>query len=181
MAWDPWGHKDRFLALWEQVAGHYRDYPPELLFELLNEPNDQLNASLWNRYVFEALELVRETNPTREVVIGPAQWNAYDWVSTFAVRVYASRRRVGGRGSAELAGHDLGGDGGTKSGYYQQLCFGRRLGAAQEGSHPAGGVWRILPSGHGFPRPLDRVRAGRGGTTRVRLGVLGVWFRLRRL
>jgi endoglucanase len=85
MAWDPWSHKDRFLALWEQVAGHYRDYPPDVLFELLNEPNEQLNASLWNRYVFEALELVRRTNPTREVIIGPTQWNAYDWVSTLDI------------------------------------------------------------------------------------------------
>ena len=64
MAWDPWNHKDRFLALWEQIAEHYQDYPPEVLFELLNEPNDQLNASLWNRYLFEALEPVRKTNPT---------------------------------------------------------------------------------------------------------------------
>jgi len=85
MAWDPWGHKDRFLAIWQQVAEHYKDYPSSVLFELLNEPNEQLNASLWNKYSAEALRIVRETNPTRDVVIGPAQWNAYDWVSTLDV------------------------------------------------------------------------------------------------
>ncbi|MEW6029469.1 MAG: glycoside hydrolase family 5 protein [Chloroflexota bacterium] len=85
MAWDPWSHKDRFLGIWEQVAEHYKDYPPTVLFELLNEPNDQLDAALWNGYVSEALAIVRETNPTREVVIGPVWWNAYDWVSTLDV------------------------------------------------------------------------------------------------
>jgi len=85
MAWDPWGHKDRFLAIWQQVAEHYKEYPSSVLFELLNEPNEQLNASLWNKYSAEALRIVRETNPTRDVVIGPAQWNAYDWVSTLDV------------------------------------------------------------------------------------------------
>ena len=85
MMWDPWSHKDRLLSIWKQVAEHYKDYPPAVLFELLNEPNDQLNASLWNQYLAEALAAVRETNPTRDVVIGPASWNAYDWVSTLDV------------------------------------------------------------------------------------------------
>jgi endoglucanase len=82
MAWDPWTHKDRFLGIWQQVAGHYQDYPSGVLFELLNEPNDQLDASLWNEYAKDALAVVREDNPTRDVVIGPVSWNAYNWVST---------------------------------------------------------------------------------------------------
>ncbi len=85
MAWDPWSHKDRFLEIWKQIAEHYQDYPPTVLFELLNEPNDQLDAALWNQYIAEALAIVRATNPTREVVIGPASWNAYNWVSTLDV------------------------------------------------------------------------------------------------
>ncbi len=85
MAWDPWSHKDRFLGITKQVAEHYKDQPPAVLFELLNEPNDQLNASLWNQYLVEALAVVRETNPTRTVVIGPVSWNAYDWLSTLDV------------------------------------------------------------------------------------------------
>ncbi|HEX6033337.1 MAG TPA: glycoside hydrolase family 5 protein [Anaerolineales bacterium] len=85
MMWDPWSHKDRYLGIWKQVAEHYKDYPSNVLFELLNEPNDQLNASLWNQYLVEALVIVRETNPTRDLVIGPTSWNAYDWVSTLDV------------------------------------------------------------------------------------------------
>ncbi len=69
---------NQFVFLWEQIAEHYKDYPPQVLFELLNEPHDQLDAALWNIYVVDALKVVRETNPTRDVIIGPANWNAYD-------------------------------------------------------------------------------------------------------
>ncbi len=85
MMWDPWSNKDRFLGIWKQVAEHYKDYPSNVLFELLNEPNDQLNAQLWNEYVVQALAVVRESNPTRDVIIGPTSWNAYDWLSTLDV------------------------------------------------------------------------------------------------
>jgi endoglucanase len=40
---------------------------------------------LWNQYLSESLAIVRETNPTRDVVIGPTSWNAYDWLSTLDV------------------------------------------------------------------------------------------------
>jgi len=85
MMTDPWGHKDRYLDIWKQVAEHYKDYPLNVLFELLNEPNTTLDVQLWNQYLTEALAIVRESNPTRDVVIGPVSWNAYDWLSTLDV------------------------------------------------------------------------------------------------
>lgn len=85
MASDPWSHKDRFLGLWRQIADRYKDHPSTVIFELFNEPNGQFNAALWNQYLVEALAVVRETNPSRDVVIGPVNWNAYDWLSTLEV------------------------------------------------------------------------------------------------
>ena len=82
---DPAENKDRYLGIWKLVAGHYKDSPPNVLFELLNEPNSQMDAALWNEYSGEALKIVRESNPTRDVVIGPVNWNAYDWVSALDV------------------------------------------------------------------------------------------------
>ena len=82
---DPQNHEDRFLGISKQVAEHYRDYPSSVLFELLNEPNARLDALLWNQYLAEALVVVRESNPTRDVVIGSVSWNAYDWLSTLVV------------------------------------------------------------------------------------------------
>ncbi len=79
---DPWGNEQRYLGIWKQLAKHYRDYPSNVLFELLNEPIDKLDASLWNRYALKALNIIRATNPTRDVVIGPVSANAYDWLTT---------------------------------------------------------------------------------------------------
>jgi len=82
---NPWGNEDRYLAIWQQVAEHYRDYSGQVLFELLNEPNGQLDAALWNKYAAEALAIVRESNPARDVILGAVNWNAYDWLSTLDV------------------------------------------------------------------------------------------------
>jgi endoglucanase len=70
--------RGRFLALWEQIAGHYRDFPPELIFELLNEPTDKVPAPEWNETLAAALAVVRATNPQRTVVVGPVGWNNID-------------------------------------------------------------------------------------------------------
>jgi endoglucanase len=85
MASDPVGHKDRFLGIWRQVAEHYRDHPPTVLFELLNEPTANLNPSLWNEYLTEALKIVRETNPTRDVIIEPVLSNGEDLFSELEI------------------------------------------------------------------------------------------------
>jgi aryl-phospho-beta-D-glucosidase BglC (GH1 family) len=72
---EPEKHEARFLALWQQIAEHYKDYPPALSFELLNEPHQNLTAEKWNRLLAKTLAVVRRTNPKRLVVIGPAAWN----------------------------------------------------------------------------------------------------------
>jgi endoglucanase len=80
MADDPIGKKEMFLAVWRQLAPRYKDQPSEVLFELLNEPNQKLTADLWNVYLAEALKIVRETNPTRTVIIGPWHWNNAEYL-----------------------------------------------------------------------------------------------------
>jgi endoglucanase len=69
------GLKPKFLATWEQLAEHYKGYPNTLLFELLNEPQEQLGAGEWNGLIKETLTIVRKTNPNRMVVIGPIDFN----------------------------------------------------------------------------------------------------------
>ncbi len=81
----PAENKVRFMAIWKQLAEHYKDYPPTVLFELLNEPNTDLTTSLWNEYAKETLAIVRATNPTRDVVIGPTQWNSYSQIYTLEI------------------------------------------------------------------------------------------------
>lgn len=78
MAEDPEGQKAQFLAFWQQVSEHCQKAPNSVLFEILNEPNKKLTPALWNRYFREALGVIREKNPTRTAIIGPAFWNSVD-------------------------------------------------------------------------------------------------------
>ncbi len=71
---DPDGHRDRFLAIWKQIAERYKDQPQAVCFELLNEPNDKLTADKWNAILGDALRIVRTTNPTRTVVVEGVFW-----------------------------------------------------------------------------------------------------------
>lgn len=73
---DPAGQKARFLSQWQQIADYFKDYPDSLLFEILNEPHDQLTSTLWNQYLKEALAEIRKTNPERIVLIGTADWGS---------------------------------------------------------------------------------------------------------
>ncbi|MEM1165263.1 MAG: glycoside hydrolase family 5 protein [Planctomycetota bacterium] len=79
---DPAAHEARLISAWRQVAERYKDMPRDMVvFELLNEPHNNLTADLWNEMYPKLLAAVRETNPDRPVMIGPANWNAYDALS----------------------------------------------------------------------------------------------------
>lgn len=71
--------RPRLMAFWTQVGEHYKDAPNNVVFEILNEPNEAMNA-VWNDVLVEALAVVRKTNPTRNVIIGPTLWNNVDWI-----------------------------------------------------------------------------------------------------
>jgi endoglucanase len=76
MSEDPAGRHEQFLATWKQLAERYQSAPDGVLFEVLNEPSRALTPPLWNRYLSEALTLIRQSNPHRTVIVGPAFWNS---------------------------------------------------------------------------------------------------------
>jgi len=70
-------NKEKFLAFWRQMSSHYQSAPAaSVFFEVLNEPSRKLTPQLWNDYFAEALAIIRKTNPTRTVIVGPGHWNA---------------------------------------------------------------------------------------------------------
>jgi endoglucanase len=73
MASNPSGQRERFVALWSQIASRYKDRPETVAFELLNEPNTQLD-NLWNDIVGAAITTVRATNPRRLLVVDAVFW-----------------------------------------------------------------------------------------------------------
>ena len=71
---EPEAHADRFAVIWLQVAERFKDAPPSVSFELINEPHENLDASNLLEVVAPALAAVRATNPTRTVI-----WNGVNW------------------------------------------------------------------------------------------------------
>ncbi len=67
---------DVLHALWTRIASRYADRPPALRLELLNEP--RIPPDAWNALAASTLARVREADPEREVLIGPAAANTLD-------------------------------------------------------------------------------------------------------
>lgn len=72
---DPAGQRERFLAIWQQLAEQFQHADERLFFELLNEPQGRLSGKTWNALVAEALQTIRQRNPERWIIVGPDQWN----------------------------------------------------------------------------------------------------------
>jgi endoglucanase len=70
------GCRIKLSAVWAQLAPRYRWAPSSVAFELLNEPHEALNGAPWNALLIDLLKLVRRTNKTRAIVIGPSHWNS---------------------------------------------------------------------------------------------------------
>jgi endoglucanase len=70
--------KPKLAAFWKQIGARYKDAPDSVVFELLNEPCKGLTDDVWNAWIPDLLSVVRATNPTRNVVVGPAHWNNID-------------------------------------------------------------------------------------------------------
>lgn len=81
----PEANRDRSAVVWRQVAAALRDEPANVWFELLNEPHGALtNANLLATLV-PSLAAIRETNPTRVVVIGGDHWSGVDSLETLTL------------------------------------------------------------------------------------------------
>jgi aryl-phospho-beta-D-glucosidase BglC (GH1 family) len=82
---DPVGQRERFLQQWRQIAEHFRDYPSSLVYELLNEPHNNLTPETWNSLLAEGIRQVRQVSPTRTVLIGPAEWGGLSGLPKLAI------------------------------------------------------------------------------------------------
>jgi len=70
---NPKGNKAKFLAMWQQIAEHYKNAPSNVLFELANEPN--MKPETWNDIQSSALNVLRKSNPDRTILIGTINGN----------------------------------------------------------------------------------------------------------
>jgi endoglucanase len=71
---EPAKNRAAFAAGWEAVAKHFKDWPPELYIELLNEPNGALDHDILTAIHAEAIAAIRKSNPQRILLANPPQW-----------------------------------------------------------------------------------------------------------
>ncbi|WP_125165631.1 glycoside hydrolase family 5 protein [Pseudoxanthomonas sp. GW2] len=72
----------KLVQVWTQLGERYAAQPDSVVFELLNEPHGALDARAWNALLAKLLQVVRKTNPTRNVVVGPTRWNNLEELDT---------------------------------------------------------------------------------------------------
>ena len=82
---EPRVHKEEFLKIWQQIANRYQKYDKKLVFELLNEPKENLSSQLLNEYIEEAIKIIRKTNPKRTIIVGPYNFYQIDYLNELNV------------------------------------------------------------------------------------------------
>jgi len=75
---DPDGQKEKFYAMWEQIAEAFKDFSNDsLVFEVLNESrgkSDNVLAELTNK----AIEIIRKSNPKRTIMANPGNFGKFE-------------------------------------------------------------------------------------------------------
>ena len=195
---EPDQHRGRFLALWRQIAEHYKDFPASLALELLNEPHAKLTAEKWNRLAAEAIVSVRRSNPTRQIVVGPVGWNSINELPKLelpegdrhlvvTVHYYNPFQFTHqgaswvGAGVAEVAGDEVDGHAGPAGGRPAGPRRGHRLGGPAPPAALPGRVRGLQQGRPGIACPLDPLCRRRGPAPQDGFRLLGVLFGLRRL
>lgn len=75
---NPSENKELFLKLWSQISERYKDYPENLVYELLNEPQGNLELDIWNNLLSEGVDTIRKFDKKKFIVIGGCKYNSYE-------------------------------------------------------------------------------------------------------
>ncbi len=67
----------RFKSIWRQIAERFKDKSDNLLFEIINEPYFDLSKAQVDTLNRVILKVIRQTNPTRNVIITGGGKNSY--------------------------------------------------------------------------------------------------------
>lgn len=79
---DPDRHEARLAGIWSQLAIWYRNAPPGVMFEIINEPRDAFSGDRINRVQHAILADIRRSNPTRTVILTGDGWGGLDGMDT---------------------------------------------------------------------------------------------------
>lgn len=79
---NPQGNKDCLIAIWKQLASRYKDYPNSLVFEPLNEPQQNLDSDTWNSLLKDLVRTIRSIDSKHFLIVGGANFNSIDSLTT---------------------------------------------------------------------------------------------------
>jgi endoglucanase len=65
------------IAVWPQMAEHFKARGPNLYYEILNEPHG-ISDIAWNTIQLNVVSAIRAVDTTHTIVVGPADWNSYN-------------------------------------------------------------------------------------------------------
>jgi endoglucanase len=90
---NPMKQKDKFLAMWGQIAEHFKTYPSNLYFEIYNEPGTHQStkqgtledASVWNELWPQAYDVIRKSNTSRTIIISGPVWASPDAMTSLVL------------------------------------------------------------------------------------------------
>lgn len=80
---EPEKNRAAFVAGWETIARHFKDWPPELHLELLNEPNGALDHGILTSIHAAGIATIRKVDPQRILLADPPQWAAVRGLDRF--------------------------------------------------------------------------------------------------
>lgn len=72
----------KLLELWRQIATTFADAPENLWFEALNEPHTNLKGKMMQAAQTASVLAIRESNPTRLIILGGEDWSGIDSLAT---------------------------------------------------------------------------------------------------
>lgn len=68
-------------AVWTQMATHFADKTPYIIYELMNEPHG-IEIQLWNQIIQRVFKLVRNIDKNHYIIVGGADWNSFSAMKT---------------------------------------------------------------------------------------------------
>lgn len=68
---------DLFVAIWSEISERYKGWPQDLIFELLNEPNDKLTTAEADALYDRVIPVIRQDHPDRWIIVGGGIWSTW--------------------------------------------------------------------------------------------------------
>jgi endoglucanase len=78
-------NKDRFIGMWKQIATRYKGYSDNLYYELLNEPNSNLKATIWNSVLSDCIMAIRKIDGRHTIIVSCVDWGNISGLSGLVI------------------------------------------------------------------------------------------------